>query len=215
MSVDPCRDWRGDVAALALGQLEAADAARVQSHLDGCATCRAALGDLRSTAALLPLVDPAALHVRPAPPADLADRILREVRNARRAQQRQRRRRTLVALAAAAAFVLVAGLVVVLARTGDPPTHEFAVEAPGVDASYALVANDGGTAVRFEHQGLDPEDVYWLWLTDATGERVSAGTFHGSTDRTTVVLQSAMPTDRAVRIWVTDEDDAVVLDSHL
>jgi hypothetical protein len=200
---------------LALGQLDDAERSRVQAHVDGCPTCRAALGELRGTAAVLPLVDPEALGERPVPPPDLADRIVRQVRGERRDRRVRRRTRSLIVLGAAAALVLVVGIGVVIARDSGPSTHEFAIEAAGVDARYALEANDEGTAVRFEHQGLDPEDVYWLWLTDASGQRVSAGTFHGSTDRSTLVLQSAMASDRAVRIWVTDENDAVVLDDQI
>jgi hypothetical protein len=93
--------------------------------------------------------------------------------------------------------------------------HEFAVEAPGVAGSFALEGNPQGTAVQLQHQGLDAGEVYWLWLTDSSGRRVSAGTFLGSTQRGTVTLQSALQQDSAVRIWVTDEDDSVVLDSPL
>ena len=58
MTAEPCRGRRGDVAAYALGRLEADDATRTLAHLDGCPTCRDALAELRSTAALLPLADP-------------------------------------------------------------------------------------------------------------------------------------------------------------
>jgi hypothetical protein len=199
---------------LAIDRLDRDEAARVLAHVDGCASCARALDELRRTATALPMVDPDVLRAVPVPPPHLADRILREVRDEARA--RRRRRRTFVALAAAAVLAIVAGVVgVLVASDGATDQREFAVEEPGVDATFSLAPNDEGTAVRLEHEGLDPEDVYWLWLTDESGERVSAGTFHGSTDRSTLVLQSAMPADQAVRIWVTDADDGVVLDSPL
>jgi hypothetical protein len=208
-----CTDRRGDLAMLALGRLDPEEATRVQAHVDGCATCTRALDELRRTAAALPLVDPDALRTVPDPPAHLADRILRQVREE---QRFRRRRRTYVALAAAAVIAVLAGVVGVFATRDDGRTQrEFAIEEPGVDASFSLDPNAEGTAVRLEHQGLDPGDVYWLWLTDESGQRVSAGTFHGSAERSSLVLQSAMPADQAVRIWVTDEDDGVVLDSPL
>jgi anti-sigma-K factor RskA len=216
VSASPCRERRGDVALLAIGRLDASDVARVQAHVDGCAACRAALHELRSIAEVLPLVDAAPIPAPAAPPADLADRILRQVRDERRAHDARRRRHvTAVAAAAAIALLVVIAGFVVIARDDSPTTHDFAVEAPGVDGSFSIQANAEGTAVTLVHEGLDPEDVYWLWLTDASGQRVSAGTFHGSTDRSSLVLQSAMTADAAVRIWVTDEDDAVVLDSQL
>jgi hypothetical protein len=217
VSTHPCNEWRGDVAMLALGRLDAADTVRTQAHVDGCESCRRALAELQPTASMLALVDPETVLSVAVPPPDLADRIVRQVRDEQRARRRRRRRHVVTAtLAAAAMFLVVLGTAVVIAtRNGGSSPREFAVESPGVDASFSLEPNREGTAVRLEHQGLDPEAVYWLWLTDASGERVSAGTFHGSTDRSSLVLQSAMPIDQAVRIWVTDEDDGVVLDSQL
>jgi anti-sigma factor RsiW len=212
-----CHEWSADLAALAIGHLGPGDAVRVQAHLDGCAACRAELRDLRRTAAVLPLVDPESLLVDPTPPRDLADRILTRMRDERRVDHTRRRRRTLAALGAAAVIVVAVAVGAIARDDGHdgPDAHDFAVEAPGVDATFALRANGEGTAVRLEHAGLDPDDVYWLWLTDASGQRVSAGTFHGSRDRSSLTLQSAMSLDAAVRIWVTDEADAVVLDATL
>jgi anti-sigma factor RsiW len=215
MSTQPCAEWRGDVAALAIGRIEPADAVRVQAHVDGCATCRTALAELRRTAAMLPLVDAQLLLVEPTPPSDLPDRILRQVRDERRARRaRRRNHRVIGALAGAAAIIAIVAIAVLTRDTGSA-SRDFALEAPGVDATFALHANAGGTAVELDHRGLDAEDVYWLWLTDATGDRVSAGTFHGSPARSSVTLQSAMTVDEAVRIWVTDEHDEVVLDAQL
>jgi hypothetical protein len=197
---------------LAIDRLDREEAARVQAHVDGCATCTQALEELRRPAAALPLVDPDVLGSAPVPPSYLADRILRQVREER---ARRRRRRTYVALAAAAVLAIVGIVGVLVAGDGSDGRREFAVEEPGVDATFSLEANAEGTAVRLEHEGLDPDDVYWLWLTDGSGERVSAGTFRGSSERSTLVLQSALPLDQAVRIWVTDADDGVVLDSPL
>jgi hypothetical protein len=213
----PCPEWSGDLAALALGQLDGAEAARVRAHAEGCPGCRDARRELERTAALLSLVDPADLVLEPAPPPDLADRILRQVRDERRAALRRRRRRVLGVVAAAAAVVaLVAGTAGILAtRGGGDDLREFATETPGVDAAFELRGNSEGTSVLLAHKGLDPEDVYWLWLTDDAGVRVSAGTFHGSRERSEVTLQSALGVDDAVRIWVTDEHDEVVLDTVL
>jgi anti-sigma factor RsiW len=210
---DACRDRQGDLAALALGRLVVEDEARVQAHLDGCDSCRRALAELRRTVRALPAADLTRLDTEPVPPADLPARIASEVRRARHAARRRRRNRALVGIAAAAAVVVVAIGTVALARGGSPTMHDFATEAPGVDGEYAIQANDQGTAVRLAYRGLHPDDVYWLWLTDGSGRRVSAGTFRGTEAESTVVLQSALPAERAVRIWVTDATDAVLLDS--
>jgi anti-sigma factor RsiW len=214
MTAEPCRHWRGDVAAFALGRLDPDEVVRLQAHLDGCATCRAALDELRRTARALPLADPARLNVAALPPSDLADRILREVRHDQQRMRTRRRRRVLGALAGAvAAAAAVVLLLAAVTRDDGRAMTEFAVEGPGVEASFALHANAQGTAVQLEHQGLDTGEVYWLWLTDSSGKRVSAGTFLGSAQRASLNLQSALPESSAVRIWVTDADDEVVLDS--
>jgi hypothetical protein len=215
MTTEPCREWRGEVAALALGGLDAAEAARARAHVDGCLDCRAALDELQRTARALPLGDPAHVLVAAAPPSDLAERILREVRHEQAVHRRRVRRRVAAALTSVAAAAAAVVLVVTVALDGGGSMQDFAIEPPGVEASYALHANAQGTAVELEHRGLDPGEVYWLWLTDAGGTRVSAGTFLGSSDRSSITLQSALPADQAVRIWVTEADDQVVLDAPL
>ena len=214
MTTEACREWRGEVAALALGH-DDAHTSRARAHVDGCAACRDELAELQRAAGLLALADPAHLAVEPAPPADLATRILRDVRAEwDRARGTRRRRRVAVSLAAAACALLVAGLFVV--RSGsDRELQAFTTAAPGVDGSFGLDENGQGTAVRLTHEGLDPAEVYWLWLTDDSGQRVSAGTFRGAVDGDEVLLQSALPLDDAVRVWVTDEQDTVVLDAML
>jgi hypothetical protein len=218
MTAEPCRGRRGDVAAYALGRLTPDEATRTLAHLDGCPTCRDALAELRSTAALLPLADHRRIDSQPVPPPDLGERIQQKVREDRRAQRARitRRRLTTVLAAAAAIVVLAVAAILIVDRDRGPTLQAFSDAVPGVDGSFALEANDQGTAVLFEHRGLDPDETYWLWLTDESGRRMSAGTFHGgASDTTRITLQSALPEDQAVRIWVTDTADDVVLDSQI
>jgi anti-sigma factor RsiW len=46
MTSDACREWRGAIAAEALGEIEPAEAIALQAHLDACAVCRSELDDL-------------------------------------------------------------------------------------------------------------------------------------------------------------------------
>jgi hypothetical protein len=107
--------------------------------------------------------------------------------------------------------------VVALRQDGARPAQEVTFDdaPPGVRASAELVAKAWGTEVSLAVDGLDPDGVYWLWLTDAGGRRMGAGTFSGIDGAARVVLASALPADSAARIWVTDADDQVVLDEHL
>lgn len=216
MTAEPCRDRRGDVAALALGHLDPDAAARTLAHIDGCSACRAALGELERMARALATADPDRFDSQPLPPPGLGERITARVHDEAVLHRRRVLRRRVAVLAACAAAVLLVVATVLIVRGDDSPTmHEFAVRAEGVEGWFAIEGNEQGTAVRLEHKGLDPSDVYWLWLTDASGRRVSAGTFSGADERATLTLQSAMPEDEAVRIWVTDEDDGVVLDADI
>ena len=76
-------------------------------------------------------------------------------------------------------------------------------------------ARDAGTEIALEADGLDAGDWYWLWLTDADGDRVGAGTFQGTGGDIDVTLTAALGLEDARRIWVTDGDDEVVLDARL
>jgi anti-sigma-K factor RskA len=215
MTSEPCREWRGEIAALSLAEPGDPASIRTQAHVDGCADCRAALAELRRVTALLAHADPDRAGEANEPPPDLAARILVEVRDERQRRKANRRRRAVLTFAAAAAALVLIALTVVSRGDDDPRLHEFTAVEAGATGRYALEANDQGTAVRLEHQGLDVDEIYWLWLTDDSGRRVSAGTFRGSTGEASLDLQSALPYDGAVRIWVTDEQDAVVFDAEV
>lgn len=217
MTAEPCRDRRGDVAALALGHLDPDGVARTLAHVDACAACRTALDELERTARALATADPARFDSQPLPPPGLGDRIAARVHDEADLRRRRTVRRRLVTLAASTAAVLlvVVAALLLVRDDGTAPMQQFAVRAEGVEGWYAIEGNDQGTSVRLEHRGLDPSEVYWLWLTDASGRRVSAGTFFGADHRATVTLHSALPEDDAVRIWVTDEADDVVLDAQI
>lgn len=227
MTSDECRRFHGDLAALVLGRLDAsADAAiAVQAHLDGCPACRLERRDLESLASLLPLAELARLDDTPAPSADLATRIAAgieaeiaaEIAAERRRRRRTRRGRVAAGIVAVAAVVTVAFGLASMLGGGEPrpPMREFAISTPGTSGHFALRANPAGTTIDVDHHGLDPDERYWLWLTDSSGKRVSAGTFSGAAISEPLVLQAALPLDDAARIWITDADDHVILDSTL
>jgi hypothetical protein len=162
---------------------------------------------------LLSSADPAWIDRDATPPAELPARIIAEV-HAERGRRRRQRVTRVVGIAASALLVAMVAVVLVLARDSSEGLTQFAVTAPGVEGKYSVAANDQGTEVHLKYRGLDSDDTYWLWLTDASGKRVSAGTFRGGGEHT-ITMQSALPTENATRIWVTDAHDAVLLDSQL
>ena len=214
---DECRKWRGDLAAKALGRPDPVTDAALDAHVDGCPTCRSELEELRTMATAAGLADPERLRVPPGVPA-LADQIVARVAAEAAAARRRRRGRLVVGAVAAAALVAVA-VASALAFVGDDDGDEGrSIElagSDGADGSAVLVARPWGTEVTLEVSGLDDGEVYWLWLTDEDGDRVVAGTLTGTGHPATAVLSAALPTEEARRIWMTDEDDRVVLDARV
>ena len=214
---DACREWRGEIAALALGRLQPDERARVLAHTDGCADCRAELSMLEHLSRAMTHADATRLDHEPAPPPELRDRIMMRLDDERKVVRRAAQRRTRRLVAAAAAVVLIAfGSVVAMQLSddgADPIRFESALDAGS--GTFVLHRSATGTSISFTHEGLHTGEVYWLWLTDASGKRVGAGTFLGTTDRATMTMQAALPIDQVVRVWVTDEEDATVLDKEL
>lgn len=210
---DACRAWRGDLAARALGRADPGRDAALDAHLDGCADCRVGLDDLRAVAGALATADPDRLSASPPDPR-LVERVVERIATAER--RRRRRRWASVAVGAAAAAVLA---VVALVATGavDDGSEVVRVELAGdvLTGDAELVAREWGTEVTLELRGMERDAVYWLWLSSDDGDRVVAGTLTGVDGTATAVLASALPLDDARRIWLTDEDEAVVLDAPI
>ena len=214
---DACREWRGELAATAAGRPDPDKHPALVAHLDGCVHCREELAELERVAATLRLVDPDRLSNPPHPPATLANDVVTAVASVRREPAQRSRWRTVAvgALAAAAAFLVMIGVVAVATRSSGPDAQHvaFAQAPPGVEASADLTPTEWGTQVALDVDGLAHDgDVYWLWLSTADGQRVAAGTFSGDG---TVHMAAALPLGKAARIWVTDGNNAVVLDAQL
>jgi anti-sigma-K factor RskA len=160
--------------------------------------------------------DATRLDHEPAPPPELRDRIITRLHTERAVTRRNYQRRVRrVVLAIAAAVVIAVGAGVAVHESGGSRPVQFASASPDAQGSFVLHQNSTGTSITFTQQGLDSDEVYWLWLTDASGKRVAAGTFHGTSNATTVKMQAALPLDRVERVWVTDQSDATVLDKVL
>jgi anti-sigma-K factor RskA len=221
---ESCRDWRGDLAADALGRLDADAHLALQAHLDGCAACRAELAELTPVARALPAADADRVIARTSltePPAGLADRVLGSLAFARAKEHRRNRRRAgIIAGSVAAVAAAIIGVLIVAASLQSVPqrsdrTIAFAVAPQGVDATATLHNEEYGTEVKLVIDGLNDGEWYWLWLTGSDGNRVSAGTFRASGEHFTAEMTSALPLRHARRIWVTDAGDHVVFDSHI
>lgn len=200
MTSEGCRPWRELLGAYALGHLATDERIALEAHVDGCAACRAELEELRVVARALPAADPAHLGARPAPPADLADRVAARIRGARKTQLR-RRWKVGVGAAAAAAAIAVATLAVSNSLRPEPggerEVFAFPVLPAGVEAMAFLYPPEKGTPgveVWLEIDGLEPGASYAVWVERvSTGERVRCGTFEAVDGEAHIVLPSIVP----------------------
>jgi len=215
MTPDACRDWRGVLGAVALGRAEPAERAALDAHLEGCAACVAELAELRTVARALPLADvERALDAPADPPGSLAAEVVARVGAAR--TSRRRRRATRAALALAAAVVVALG-VAALVVDGERARAQavVALDGPRADGEASLRDLAHGTEVRLVATGLDQSEWYWLWVTGEDGRRVGAGTFRGTPGTLRVTTTAGLMFGETRRVWVTDADDAVVLDGRV
>jgi len=220
VTTDSCRDWRGALGAAAIGRIDPVEEIGLRAHLDGCADCRAELRDLTAvgeTLATVPFVEVAGAPAEPS--GTLGGRVLERVAHEREAERTRRTRRIAAGVGALAGIAaLVAGLLLVTGGGTNPPVTRVALPGkPGVHATATLQSQAAGTAIDVKVSGLDPHRYYWLWLTgdDAEHHRMAAGTFTGSQKPADIRMSAALPLDEARRIWVTDENDEVVLDAQI
>lgn len=212
-------ELRVDLGAYVLGQLDPASSARLEAHLDGCAACTAELAGLTPVAAALE-----ELRVRPAPapgqaPPDLAARVVGAVEGAARRERRTSWARTAGVAGVAAALALVVSLGVQSLRD-DPtpttpavPTEAVSVrdEAPGIQASAALVDHTWGVEVKLHASGFEPGGRYRVDVLGTGGRRYPAGEFVGTGAREMDCnLNSSVLRDQAAGFEVTDDTGRVV-----
>jgi len=219
VTTETCRDWRGALGAAALGVIDPVEEIGLRAHLDGCASCRAELRDLTAVASALTAVPVMDVITAPAEPSStLGGRVLARVAHERDTRHQRHVRRLAAGVAGALATVaaaIVALLLVVGGSSQPPGTSVPMAGAPGAHATARLRSQATGTAIDVKVSGLDPHRYYWLWLTGDDDHRMAAGTFTGSSQPSDIRLMAAVPLDEARRIWVTDEENKIVLDARI
>ena len=201
--------------AYALDALDDQERAEFEKHLAGCTACRAEVDGLREAAAGLSAL------TQTAPRPTLRERVLADatvVRPLPPVTDRARRRRRWSALVAAAAAIVVVGGGVVWQpwdRPAEPTAVERVVEAPDVERAARRLPGGGTLTVyrslrlgeaAVEVEGLPPlasGKVYQMWLQDAAGAMVPAGTVPAGVSSAAMVLEGDAGT--AVGAGVTVE----------
>jgi hypothetical protein len=228
---DTCSDRHDDIVDALTGNLSDERKAEFEAHTRSCPGCADEIRRLGSVASLLhdSDVDADAVARFDMPPAGLRSRVTEAIEQARTDDstvrqlepQRRRRRRISLAVLAAAAVVIAVVAIVGLNRSSPgvrPEQVALAAKAsaPGSSATAALRPQSYGTAIDLKVAGLNDGTVYALWLADASGTRSPAGTFVAGRDgRATLDTSTALPRDKAVKIWITDPNDTTVLAAPL
>ncbi len=210
------RRLREQLGALALGQLKASEARPLETHLEGCETCRADYAEIAPLAGMLAGVDLDRMDDEPVPPSDLGDRMIARVATERRGRRRARLVRG-GALAAAAAAALVV-LVVVLTPPPGPLQEPVAFQSQdrAVSADANLIAHTWGTEFKLVGSGFDEGRTYVVTFRRADGSAVAAGTFIGVGDKAvTCDLNAALLRENAVGVTVSTRGGDTVLQAEL
>jgi anti-sigma-K factor RskA len=233
MSDERCSPYRENLAAYALGTLDADEIPALESHLDGCKDCQAELADYQAVAAgLLSSVPPQE------PPPGLRRKLA--------AQFLSQRSRTpnllanifaqfsLGQIAAAVTVAIMLGLNIyssfqirdlqrqqtalaerlsndqtALSMLAYPSTQSLVVN-PDVEnlAGSMLVDREKRIAVLvlWNLPPLEAGQTYQAWLIDAEGNRVSGGLFAPDGQRyTTITIRSPVPIGEFDGLGVTVE----------
>jgi anti-sigma factor RsiW len=231
MMTEACADRHDDIVDALTGNLSDERRAEFEAHTRWCAGCAGEVRELSSVASRLHStdIDLDAVTRFDLPPAGLGAQVRQAVEQAgtedstvRRLEPRRRRTRRISLAVLAAAAVVLAVVAIVGLRQSSPATHPEQVAlaakdiAPGASATAALRSQPYGIAIDLRVAGLDEGTVYALWLADATGTRSPAGTFVAGHDgRAAIDTSTALPRDKAVKIWITDPSDTTVLAAPL
>lgn len=190
--------FREDIAAYALGSLDAASARQLEMHLQECAECRELLREYQEVIQLLPL------GLEPVRPPDGADeRLLERARSSARTRTRRVERplqlpqRWVLPAAAILLLVLLGGVAALVAVFGDgdetPDASEIvrlsgSENAP--DAVGQLIVREDGTVelVVSDLPRLSSGEEYQFWFVQPDDQRMSGGLFTVDQEGKSVVL---------------------------
>lgn len=165
MSADPFAMWD---AAYVMGALSAADRARYEAHLAGCAECREAVADLVPAVGLLSRVHADDAARIGAEHADAAGPKLLSIARARR---RSRRRALWTGVGIAAA--LAVAVPVTIAALAPRPAVEVALEGAAtvpVSATVSLTPVAWGTKIDMAClYAADAPDAGWTYVLTVVG----------------------------------------------
>lgn len=210
-----------DAGAYVLHALTEEEAADYATHLHGCAECRHEVEQLRMVVDTLPIAAP-----QFAPPPELRDRIMREVRSEaellraagpeldRVPERRERRswwhrvslRPGVAAVLACSLLVLGIGAGALLESGGGPATRTLPAQVAMTGARAALHVTGDRAALLVDGMP-SPRDgkVYQVWFVKADGRPIATHTLFNVRDDGHANVQIDEPIDGVRKILVTAE----------
>lgn len=182
------REIRESLGSWAMGHLDPEERARIESHLAGCAECRAEAESLKTTGSMIELLDHSAIHSLgepvPQPSPELESAVMARLRDPDSAAGSRRGRRRRVLIPAFGAFaVLAVGLVLTLGGNGGSSTSgenrhfTFASLPPGVSIHGNLEPKATGTGIEVKVDGMNPGTLCRVFVRTTSGKLEPAGTF--------------------------------------
>jgi hypothetical protein len=136
----PCDGFSGNLPAFVDREVPEAQAAAIETHVDGCAACQRRVRDIEGVSAVLKGWD-AQVPAGPPSPGRLRHAVLARVEEQGRTLRIERRARRVTAFALAAAVLVAVGLPLALGlsheRPAAPPPFEALAGAPWTSPSVA------------------------------------------------------------------------------
>ena len=234
MSEERCIPHRDNLAAYALGALDAEDISALETHVADCEKCQSELADYQGlTMELLQSTPPQM------PPERLRRKLVAQLPSNRSSTQNWFANFfgnfSFGQFATGIAVLILLGITIfssmeirdlqqqqsalaervshdraAIAMLAYPGTKALPVHADvGNLAGSMLVDEDKNTAVLvlWNLPQLEAENTYQVWLIDSTGKRISGGLFDPADEQgyTTVTIQSPVPIGKFVGLGVTIE----------
>jgi hypothetical protein len=217
------RRWQRLLACLLTGNLDAAGASALRSHVRGCSACRSDLAEMAPTVAMLPLADPDKLETGARPPDALYRKVIQRIRGegGRRRRARWRRRLLVAAAVLALAAALAAALLLLPSELLSGPAHAEQVRLEAVTGDVdvikaQLVTHAWGVELSFHATGLDAGETYQVSFVTADGLVVPAGGVLGDSPQPVrASVSGTLPRDRVTQVLVTTATGQPVLHAHL
>lgn len=213
-----CEKWQEAIAMRLFDDLPATEEAGLLAHLEGCSDCQNIAKEFAQTHHLLSYVDPAAVASTAAVPAQLTEKVLRDLRHGGALQRRKRRASlaTIGGVGLIAASLILTG--VFSGNTVAKPNTQRTLALIGlssVRASAVLTARPWGTSLTMHEQGLPGGNVYTVSMSTSKGTWWVAGTYRSVAGQAVdATMSCAVPLDKITGLRVLNSAGKIVLSSY-